>query len=120
MTEIIWTVITTDCFNKWYEQQDEDTQDSVLAHLLRLQQIGPYLARPYADTINGSAYSNMKELRIQHRGKPIRAFFAFDPLRQAIVLCTGDKSNDKKFYEKMLRIAETEFTRYLNKLESKK
>lgn len=36
MTEIIWTVITTDCFNKWYEQQDEDTQDSVLAHLLMI------------------------------------------------------------------------------------
>ena len=42
----------------------------------------------------------MKELRIQYAGRPIRAFFAFDPVRQAIVLCAGDKSNDKAFYEK--------------------
>ena len=62
-------------------------------------------------------YPNMKELRIQHKGKPLRAFFAFDPLRQAIVLCAGDKSNDKQFYERMIKIADAEFTDYLQSLE---
>jgi hypothetical protein len=36
------------------------------------------LARLYADTVNGSCYSNMKELRVQSKGDLIRAFFAFD------------------------------------------
>lgn len=59
----------------------------------------------------------MKELRIQHQGKPLRAFFAFDPLRQAIVLCAGDKSNDKQFYKRMIALADTEFAAYLANLE---
>lgn len=56
----------------------------------------------------------MKELRIQHGGWPIRAFFAFDPVRRAIILCAGDKSNDKQFYARMIRIADDEFTAHLN------
>ncbi|HCS4653999.1 TPA: type II toxin-antitoxin system RelE/ParE family toxin, partial [Escherichia coli] len=52
-------------------------------------------------------------------GRPIRAFYAFDPIRRAIVLCAGDKSNDKRFYEKLVRIAEDEFAAHLNTLESK-
>ena len=39
----------------------------------------------------------MKELRVQHKVKLLRAFFAFDPLRQAVVLCTGDKIGKKRF-----------------------
>ncbi|HIB0075329.1 TPA: type II toxin-antitoxin system RelE/ParE family toxin [Escherichia coli] len=77
------------------------------------------LPRPYADTVKGSRYKNMKELRVQFSGRPIRAFYAFDPIRRAIVLCAGDKSNDKRFYEKLVRIAEDEFTAHLNTLESK-
>ena len=42
----------------------------------------------------------MKELRVQHRGKPLRAFFAFDPLRQAIVLCIGDKGGKSVFIKR--------------------
>ena len=48
----------------------------------------------------------MKELRVQHRGKPLRAFFTFDPLRQAIVLCIADKGGKKLFYTEMLAIAD--------------
>ena len=115
--ETVWKVITTECFNTWFNEQDDNTQDSVFAYLHLLKTKGHKLSRPYADTIKGSQYANMKELRIQHQGKPIRAFFAFDPCRQAIVLCAGDKSNDKKFYERMIRIADNEFTTYLRNLE---
>lgn len=62
----------------------------------------------------------MKELGIQHLGRPIRAFFAFDPKRQAIVLCAGDKSNDKRFYSMMIRIGDEEFTAHLTALEEEK
>ncbi|QPB42232.1 type II toxin-antitoxin system RelE/ParE family toxin [Rodentibacter haemolyticus] len=112
-----WVVIATDRFIAWVNEQDESTRESVLSTLNMLRLYGHHLSRPYADTIKGSKYSNMKELRIQHKGKPLRAFFAFDPLRQAIVLCAGDKSNDKKFYERMLRIADDEFSAYLQELE---
>jgi hypothetical protein len=74
---------------------------------------GPKLSRPYADTVKGSKFKNMKELRIQYSGRPIRAFFAFDPERQAIVLCAGDKSGDKRFYETMIRVADDEFSTHL-------
>jgi hypothetical protein len=62
-----------------------------------LQQYGPSLPRPYADTVKSSQYPNMKELRVQHAGHPVRAFYAFDPERRAIVLCAGDKSGEKQF-----------------------
>ncbi|MGV6989091.1 type II toxin-antitoxin system RelE/ParE family toxin [Testudinibacter sp. P80/BLE/0925] len=112
-----WKVLVTERFDIWLSEQDESTRESVLSALNNLRTYGHKLSRPYADTLKESRYSNMKELRIQHQGKPLRAFFAFDPLRQAIVLCAGDKSNDKRFYEKMIRIADDEFAAYLMTLE---
>jgi hypothetical protein len=58
----------------------------------------------------------MKELRVQHRGKPLRAFFIFDPLRQAIVLCIGNKGGKKRFYKEMLDIAEQQYELHLSTL----
>lgn len=112
----MWKVITTDLFNEWLEQQDESTQEKVLAALVVLQQQGPSLGRPLVDTVYDSKFNNMKELRVQHRGKPLRAFFAFDPLRQAIVLCIGDKGSKKRFYKEMLEMADQQYKHYLSTL----
>ncbi|MCW9716635.1 type II toxin-antitoxin system RelE/ParE family toxin [Avibacterium sp. 21-594] len=114
-----WTVIATEQFKSWLSKQDEECRIAVLTSLNNLRFYGPQLSRPYADTVKGSKYVNMKELRVQHQGKPIRAFFAFDPLRQAIVLCAGDKSGDKQFYNRMIRLADNEFSAYLATLEKK-
>ena len=65
----MWTVITTDLFNEWLVQQDQSTQEKVLAALVVLQQQGPSLGRPLVDTVYDSKFTNMKELRVQHRGK---------------------------------------------------
>lgn len=116
----MWTVIFTTRFDQWFDEQDEDTQEKILADLSNLETYGPKLSRPYADTVNGSKYSNMKELRIQHDGRPMRAFFAFDPIRRAIILCAGDKSNDKRFYKTMIRIADEEFSAHLTMMEEDK
>lgn len=107
-------------FSSWLRQQEEGMQEKILANLVRLELYGPKLSRPYADTVKGSKYSNMKELRVQFSGRPIRAFFAFDLERQAIVLCAAGKSNDKQFYEKMIRIADEEFSAHLSKVEKQK
>nr|WP_276551375.1 type II toxin-antitoxin system RelE/ParE family toxin [Erwinia mallotivora] len=92
----------------------------VLAALIVLREKGPGLSRPYADTLHGSRFSNMKELRIQSRGDPIRAFFAFDLNRRGILLCAGNKvGNEKRFYREMIPLADREFTHWLNMLNNK-
>ncbi len=118
MVYTMWTVKTTDVFDTWFDAQDNATQEKVLAGLLALAQGGPSVGRPLVDTIKGSSFTNLKELRVQHQGEPLLAFFAFDPLRQAIVLCAGNKGgNEKRFYKEMLPIAEAEYARHLAELE---
>lgn len=116
----MWQVGTTDLFDEWFDSLNDTERADVLASLLVLKQKGPLLSRPYADTVYGSAYVNMKELRIQSSGQPLRAFFAFDPNRKAVMLCAGNKvGNEKRFYKQMIPIADREFTNYLAQLEDK-
>ncbi|WP_333497646.1 type II toxin-antitoxin system RelE/ParE family toxin [Kluyvera sp. CHPC 1.2972] len=116
----MWTIKTTDTFDCWYTSLNDKDRSSVLAALLVLREKGPALSRPYADTISGSRYNNMKELRIQSRGDPIRAFFAFDQERTGIMLCAGNKvGNEKRFYARLIPIADREFTYWLNTLKKK-
>lgn len=70
----MWTVMTTEEFDRWLCEQDESTQEKVLAALVMLERAGPSLRRPFVDVLKGSLHPNMKELRIQHKGRPIRAF----------------------------------------------
>lgn len=116
----MWSIKTTDTFDRWFSSLNDTDRASVLAALLVLREKGQCLSRPYVDTLRGSRYSNMKELRIQSRGEPIRAFFAFDPARTGIVLCAGNKvGNEKSFYDQMLPVADREFTNWLNTLKEK-
>ena len=88
----MWPIEQTEEFEAWYGGALDDVdRENVLASLLLLREEGPMLSRPHADTVNGSHYPNMKELRIQSQGRPIRAFYAFDPRRHGILLCAGDK-----------------------------
>ncbi|MBF0234665.1 MAG: type II toxin-antitoxin system RelE/ParE family toxin [Desulfamplus sp.] len=114
----MWVIETTDTFDKWYDTLRDTDRANVLASLLVLRERGPMLSRPYVDTVKSSCHSNMKELRIQSRGEPIRAFYAFDPNRSGILLCAGNKTgNEKRFYEVMIPIADREFTVHLEKLK---
>ncbi len=117
----MWEVLTTDRFDQWFTGLNDTTRQDVLAALLVLKDQGPMLGRPYADTLYDSGHSNMKELRIQSAGSPLRAFFAFDPERKAIVLCAGNKAgNEKRFYKEMIPIADAEFQQHLDKLNQGK
>lgn len=116
----MWKIETTDVFDSWFSTLNDRDRAYVLAALIVLREKGPMLSRPYAHTVKGSRYSNMKELRIQSGGMPIRAFFAFDPHRTGILLCAGNKSgNEKRFYDEMIPLADREFTKYLKKSEKK-
>ena len=70
----------------------------------------------FSCTIQGAKHTNMKELRTQCRGRPLRTFFAFDPRRTAILLIGGDKTGDKRFYERMIPLAERHYNNYLEEL----
>lgn len=111
----VWTVETTSLFDEWFDKQSDALQEEMLAALKLLREYGPNLGRPFADTLYDSNLSNLKELRVQCAGKPIRAFFAFDPERKAIILCAGDKTgvNERRFYKSMIKLAETEFLNHL-------
>ncbi|KHJ67940.1 hypothetical protein QU24_11700 [Pantoea rodasii] len=114
----MWTVEATDYFSIWFEDQDRAMQLDILAALNLLKQDGPHLGRPHVDTVYGSNISNMKELRIQSNGRPIRGFFIFDPRRRAIVLCAGNKEgkDEKRFYKTMISTAEKEYQKHLSQL----
>jgi hypothetical protein len=116
----MWHIETTDRFDEWFTSLDVVDRENVLVSLLLLQDRGPKLSRPHADTIKGSNYPNMKELRVQSKGNPIRAFFAFDPVRKGIVLCAGTKvGKDKRFYNEMIPIADNEYLEHLEKYKVK-
>lgn len=113
-----WTVIFGPVFKAWLSEQPSVVQVRMLQSIRLLQQMGPNLSRPYADTVQGSMFARMKELRVQVAGQPYRAFYAFDPLRQAIVLCAGNKTGKERFYADLIPLADKEFEQYLTKLEN--
>lgn len=114
----MWHIETTDRFDEWFDALDKIDRENVLVSLMLLEERGLRLSRPYADVIKGSKYPNMKELRVQSKGDPIRAFFAFDPERKGIVLCAGKKAGkEKRFYDEMIQIADHEYSEHLKKLK---
>jgi hypothetical protein len=55
----------------------------------------------------------MRELRIQHRGRPYRVLYAFDPRRVAFLLLGGDKTGDDRWYDKMVPKADALYEQHL-------
>jgi hypothetical protein len=74
-----WTIIYRPRYSAWFGKCGEELQDEILAHLEVLKIVGPNLGRPRVDHIKGSVHQNMKELRVQFKGDPVRVLFAFDP-----------------------------------------
>ena len=58
----------------------------------------------------------MRELRVQSGGSPLRAFYAFDPRKSAILLIGGDKTSNKRFYDEYVPIADRLYDQYLAEL----
>lgn len=109
----MWTIQTRKVFEQWLSQLSDADRKEVLALLKVLRVKGPMLSRPYADTLKGSSMFNLKELRVQSEGDPIRVLFAFDPDRQGVILCGGHKGNEKRFYQDMIALAEAEYDKHL-------
>ena len=113
----MWRVVTVEGFDEWFLSLSDKEQVDVLAGVKLIEVSGPNLGRPYVDSlVETRNVKNLKELRVQHQGRPYRVMFAFDPLRRAVMLCGGDKTGDKRFYKRMLPIAEREFSKHLAEL----
>lgn len=58
----------------------------------------------------------MRELRIQHAGRPYRVLYAFDPRRAAILLLGGDKTGQDRWYEQFVPTADALYDEHLETL----
>ena len=111
-----WEVEYTDEFRVWWDSLNEDEQEDVDTMIQVLEEKGPNLRRPYSDVIEISKYPNMKELIIQHKGRPYRVLYAFDPRRNAILLLGGDKTGNDRWYEENVPKADKIYGEYLETL----
>ena len=118
----MWPVATTDCFDQWFTDLDDDAQVEVMATVELLKLLGPRLGRPHADTLNGSKYANMKELRASTADAVLRIAFAFDPDRSGILLVGDNKSgvSKKRFYKQLMEKADELYAAHLAALKAKK
>lgn len=115
----MWSITFCTEFLEEFEGFEEVVQYRLLGHLRVLQTIGPKLGRPRVDTLSGSRYLNMKELRFTAGSAVWRVAFAFDPARRAVVLVGGDKGgmNQRRFYQGLIKRADERFERHLAKGE---
>jgi hypothetical protein len=93
-----WEVEFTDEFGAWWDGLTEDEQDSVAHSVTLLRDRGPALPFPHSSGIEGSKHTHMRELRVQHQGRPYRVLYAFDPRRAAMLLIGGDKTGNDRWY----------------------
>lgn len=114
----VWKV-EVDWIESWLLELSEDDYDLILAALELLAERGPMLGRPLVDTVKGSRYKNMKELRPGSTGRSeLRILFAFDPTRRAILLVAGDKAgNWKRWYTQNIPLADGRFDEHLMNLK---
>jgi hypothetical protein len=108
-------VVGTDEFEAWFEELDGPDTDAVARVVDMLEMQGPTLPFPYSSAIKGASIA-LRELRVQSRGRPFRVFYAFDPVRQAVLIIGGDKTGDDRFYERMVPLSERIWAQYLKEI----
>ena len=113
---MVWEVEVSDEFLDWYDGLNVEEWESVNSAVGKLETYGPTLARPYVDTLVGSKYPNMKELRVQHQGRPFRILFMFDPRRNAYLILGGDKTGNADWYLAAIRRAEAIYAQHLKEI----
>lgn len=96
---VIWEVEQTDEFEVWWDEPDIPEQE---------------------DTTRGSRHGRMRELRIQHRGRPYRILYAFDPGRVALLLIGGDKTGNDDWYDEFVPIADNLYDEHLETLKAER
>ena len=112
----MWEVEYTDEFEAWWNGLSAAEQESVAACVGLLERLGPQLRFPHSSGIESSKHEHMRELRIQHEGRPYRTLYAFDPRRCAILLLGGDKTGRDRWYEENIPRADRLYDQHLAQL----
>ena len=114
-----WSVALGDEFDPEFDLLPEPVQTEILALARLLQRFGPGLGRPRVDTLNGSRFANMKELRFSAADGEWRVAFAFDPERRGILLVAGDKSgaSERRFYRRLIAKADARYAAHLTRVK---
>lgn len=107
----------TDEFESWWAELSEEEQVSIAASVQLLEEYGTNLPFPHSSSVNGSDHGHMRELRIQHEGRPYRVLYAFDPMRSAILLIGGDKTGNDRWYQEFIPIADSLYNDHIAQLK---
>jgi hypothetical protein len=111
-----WSIEVTDEFREWFANLGRAEKIAIARKVDILEEVGPVLGRPDVDTVKGSRFPNMEELRVQYGGQPYRILFAFDP-RQTGILLIGGRKGPKSWYTKTIALADSIYARYLEELK---
>ena len=118
-----WHIITSEAYDFWFKEQSDEDKAQIRSKVFLLEEYGPNLGRPHADTLKGSKkLKNLKELRPLTENHVFRVAYIFDPKRKGLLLIGGDKKgkNEKTFYRDLIKEAEKIYAVYLEKyLKSK-
>jgi hypothetical protein len=111
-----WNIEYTDEFGAWWNGLALEEHEDINASVILLQRFGPMLRYPHSSSIASSRHSHMRELRVQHAGRPYRVLYAFDPLRTAILLIGGEKTGYDRWYEIYVPIADRLYDAHVQQL----
>ncbi|NNA89231.1 type II toxin-antitoxin system RelE/ParE family toxin [Pseudomonas gessardii] len=111
-----WEIECTDEFGNWWFGLDAKEQSSVSATVDLLGLLGPALGFPHSSDIKNSRHGSLRELRIQHAGRPYRVLYVFDPRRCALLLTGGEKTGRNRWYADHIPIAEKLYDEHLETL----
>ena len=111
-----WDVEYTDEFGAWWNSLTAEEQEDINAGVILLQRFGAALRFPYSSGVRSSKHPHMRELRVQHAGRPYRVLYAFDPRRTAILLIGGDKTGSDRWYDLYVPRADRLYDEHLEQL----
>jgi hypothetical protein len=114
---MVWDVEFSDEFGEWWDGLTAAEQKSVDYTVSLLQELGPTLRMPHSSGVQMSRHAQMRELRIQHEGRPYRVLYAFDPRRAAMLLIGGEKTGNDRWYEEYVPRADAIYDRHLRELQ---
>ena len=112
-----WEIEFCDEFGEWWDTLTSAEQESVDFTVSILQEVGPTLRMPHSSGIERSRHPHMRELRIQHEGRPYRVLYTFDPRRTAMLLIGGDKTGKNRWYEEFIPLADAIYDRHIQALD---
>ena len=117
----MWEVEFHDEFQIEFDNLADTVQDAILASAKLLENFGPKLGRPHVDTLSGSKFARMKELRCAVNDGQWRIAFAFGPDRRAILLIAGNKAgvSQKRFYKQLIAKADERYNTHLKVVRTK-